>query len=94
MSVISFRLSESLHKKEGISINQLISSALAEKITAHMTVEYLQERASRGSKSRFERVLSNVKDVGPQAEDRIWKFTKPKKYALGVFAKAPRPYAT
>lgn len=78
MSVISLRLSESLHKrvrelakKEGISINQLISSALAEKITALMTVEYLQERTSRGSRSRFERVLSKVKDVEPQAEDRI-----------------------
>jgi len=78
MSVIGLRLSESLHKrvrelakKEGISINQLISSALAEKISALMTVEYLQERASRGSRSRFERVLAKGKDLEPQAEDRI-----------------------
>ena len=70
MSVIGLRLSESLHKrvrelakKEGISINQLISSALAEKISALMTVEYLQERASRGSRSRFERVLAKVSQL-------------------------------
>jgi predicted transcriptional regulator len=78
MSSISLRLSESLHrrvrelaKKEGISINQLINSALAEKVSALITVEYLEERANRGSRSRFERTLSKVKDIEPQEEDRI-----------------------
>ena len=78
MSSISLRLSESLHKrirelakKEGVSINQLINSALAEKVSALMTVEYLEERAKRGSRSRFERALSKVKDMDPQEEDRI-----------------------
>ena len=73
MSSISLRLSESLHrrvrelaKKEGISINQLINSALAEKVSALMTVEYLQERAKRGNRSRFERALSKVKDLEPR----------------------------
>ena len=78
MSSISLRLSESLHKrvrelakKEGISINQLISSALAEKISALMTVEYLEKRAARGSRKNFEKALSKVKDVEPRPEDRI-----------------------
>jgi len=78
MSSISLRLPESLHKrvrelakKEGISINQLINSALVEKVSALMTVEYLQERAKRGSRSRFERALSNVKDIEPREQDRI-----------------------
>ena len=78
MSSISLRLSESLHKrvrelakKEGISINQLINSALAEKISALMTVEYLQERARRGSRRRFKKALSKVKDIEPREEDRI-----------------------
>ena len=78
MSSISLRLSESLHKrirelakKEGISINQLINSALAEKVSALMTVEYLEERAKRGSRERFERALSRVKDIKPREEDRI-----------------------
>ena len=78
MSSISLRLSESLHKrvrelakKEGISINQLINSALAEKVSALMTVEYLQERAKRGSRGRFEKALSKVKDIEPPEEDRI-----------------------
>lgn len=78
MSNISLRLSESLHqrirelaKKEGISINQLINSALAEKVSALMTVDYLEERAKRGSRTRFEEALSKVKDIEPREEDRI-----------------------
>ncbi len=55
MSTISLRLPESLHRsvrelarKEDVSINQLITTALAEKLSALMTVEYLAERAKRG----------------------------------------------
>jgi len=77
MSSISLRLPESLHKrvrelakKEGISINQLINSALAEKISALMTVEYLKARAARGNRSRFEKALSKVRDAEPPASDR------------------------
>lgn len=68
MSSISLRLPESLHKqarelavREDISINQLIATALAEKIAALMTSEYLAERAGRGSRQKFERVLRKVR---------------------------------
>lgn len=68
MSTISLRLPKSLHKqarelaaKEDISINQLVASALAEKMAALMTGEYLAERASRGSRRKFERVLKKVR---------------------------------
>ena len=54
MSTISLRLPESLHKsvrelarKESVSINQLITTALAEKLSALLTVEYLDERAKQ-----------------------------------------------
>ena len=67
MSSISLRLPESLHKqarelaeREDISINQLIATALAEKMSALMTVEYLAERAARGSRQQFDRVLRKV----------------------------------
>ena len=70
MSTLSLRLPESLHnqlketaRREGISINQFISTAVAEKLAALMTVEYLEERAQRGDRSRFERVLSRIPDV-------------------------------
>jgi hypothetical protein len=55
MSTLSLRLPESIHRhlktlaeREGISINQLINSAVAEKLAALMTEDYLEERASAG----------------------------------------------
>jgi hypothetical protein len=78
MSTMSLRLPESLHKKarelaerEGVSINQLVATALAEKLAALMTVEYLEQRASRGDRRRFEKVLRKVKDRRPIPEDAI-----------------------
>ena len=51
MSTLSLRLPDSLHeqvkllaKNDGISINQFISSAVAEKMSALLTEEYLKER--------------------------------------------------
>ena len=56
MSTISLRLPNYLHaqvralaKRESVSINQLITLALAEKISALSTEDYLAKRASRGS---------------------------------------------
>lgn len=77
MSTISLRLPESLHKKarelarkENTSINQLVSSALAEKISALMTEEYIEQRAKRASKEKFKKILSKVPDVEPDKYDK------------------------
>ena len=78
MSTISLRVPNSLHKKvreiakkDNVSINQFINSALAEKIAAFLTQEYLEERAKRGSREKFEQVLSKVPDVPPEEYDRL-----------------------
>ena len=78
MSTISLRLSESLHRKvrelakqEGISINQLITTALAEKISALTTLEYLSERELRGSRKKFDEALSKIKENEPESVDRL-----------------------
>jgi hypothetical protein len=77
MSTLSLRLPESLHRKlgeiaeqEGISINQLISSAVGEKMSALWTERYLAERAKAGSRGRFVAALSKVPDAEPAKEDR------------------------
>jgi predicted transcriptional regulator len=77
VSTISLRLPESLHRKarelaksEDVSINQLITTALAEKMSALMTVDYLQERAARGDRGRFERAMAKVPDVEPDEHDK------------------------
>lgn len=78
MSAISLRLPESLHekvrevaKRENVSMNQFITLALAEKISALMTEEYLAARAERGSRDKFERAMRNVADVEPEEHDRL-----------------------
>lgn len=78
MSTISLRLPNSLHKhvkdlakKENISINQFIATALAEKMSALLTDEYLAKRAKRGSCRKFEQALAKVRDVEPIEEDKL-----------------------
>lgn len=78
MSTMSLRLPESLHerarelaKREGVSINQLIATALAEKISALDTVAYLEERAARGSREAFLEVLSRVPARPPLPGDEL-----------------------
>lgn len=70
MHKINISLPESLHKQarelaksEGISINQLVASALGEKMAALMTQDYLEQRAKRGNRAAFEAALAKVKDV-------------------------------
>jgi hypothetical protein len=78
MSTMSLRLPESLHRRakelaleEGISINQLVATALAEKISALAAGEYLRNRAARGSRSKFDLALDKVKKSPPTAHDRL-----------------------
>jgi predicted transcriptional regulator len=78
MTVLSLRLPESLHRKltelaesEGISINQLINSAVAEKMAALLTEEYLSERAQRGSRKKFVSALAKAPVVEPRETDLL-----------------------
>jgi predicted transcriptional regulator len=86
MSALSVRLPESLHRKlaevaarEGISINQLINSAVAEKMSALMTEEYLEARAKRGNRRKFDAALARVADVEPEVPDRLLPATARKR---------------
>lgn len=78
MSAFNVRLPESLHKnvkelaqREGVSMNQFVVTAVAEKVSALMTEEYLRERAGRGSREKYEAALSHVPDVEPEDYDRL-----------------------
>jgi len=78
MSTLSLRLANSLHnevkflaKKEGISINQFIASAVAEKMSALMTENYLVERSKKGNKNDFLKAMAKVPDVEPDLKDRL-----------------------
>lgn len=73
MATLSIRLPDSVHKnvriwadKEGISINQFLSSAAAEKLAALATEEYINERAARASRVAFDAALDEAPDVPDQ----------------------------
>lgn len=60
-----------LAEREGVTVEQFISSAAAEKAAAWMTVEYLRARAARGDRASFERALERVPDAEPDEADKL-----------------------
>ena len=77
MSATSLRLPESLHKAardlaraENISINQLITLALAEKVSALAAEDFIQKRAVRASRKSFVNALDKIPHTEPAEYDR------------------------
>lgn len=78
MSAMSIRLPESLHRnarayaeREGVSVNQLVTTALAEKLAALGAEDYLRSRAVRGQREKFERALALVPDSAAAEGDEL-----------------------
>lgn len=78
MSTISLRLPESLHEvvrqlaeQDQVSMNQFIVVAIAEKVSALMTEDYLEERARRGDRTKFEAAMGKVADIEPEEYDQL-----------------------
>jgi hypothetical protein len=78
MSALNLRLPDSIHRhireiarKDGVSINQFITAAVAEKISALTTEEYIAERAKRARKGAFREVLDRVPKRQPLPGDEI-----------------------
>jgi hypothetical protein len=78
MSALSLRLPNSIHRhireiaqQEGVSINQFISSAVAEKISAIMTEDYLRNRATRANRAELKHILDTVPHRTPLPGDEL-----------------------
>ena len=78
MSALSLRLPKSLHaqlkelaQEEGISVNQFVMLAVAEKVASISTIEYLEKRARRGNREKLLEFLNKVHDVEPEPFDRL-----------------------
>ena len=78
MTALTIRLPASLHKEikelakeEGVSINQFLTLAAAEKISALRTLDYLREEAKKGNRADFEAFLAAAPDVEPVEDDRL-----------------------
>lgn len=77
MSAISIRLPDSLHRlardiarQDQVSMNQFIASAVAEKVSALATEQYLNERAARGSSDKFRAALAHVPNTDAPTFDQ------------------------
>jgi len=71
------RLPDSLHKKvkemakkDNVSINQMITVALTEKLSALETEDHIGHRANKGSRVKYTRVLRKVANRRPDKQDR------------------------
>lgn len=77
-NVLSIRIPKTLHnqvrelaEEEGVSMNQFVMLAVAEKVAALQAVDYLEERAKRGSREKLLAILANAPDVEPEERDRL-----------------------
>ena len=78
MSTLNVNIPESLHRRaqslaqdDGVPLDQFIATALAEKVAVLDADSYIRERAERGSREKFDRVMSKVPDVEPEVQDRL-----------------------
>lgn len=78
MTTMSLRLPDSIHRqlkalaeRDGVSMNHMVTIAVAEKTAALLTVDYLEQRAARGDRAKFEAALATVSDVEPEERDRL-----------------------
>jgi hypothetical protein len=78
MSTMTIQMPESLARqlrecaaKEGVTVDQLLSSAAAEKLSALKTIEYLRERARRAKREDFAAFLDASPDVPPLPGDEL-----------------------
>lgn len=77
-AVIQLRLPRSVKagverwaKLDGTSMNQLIASAVAEKLSALETVEFFEQRARRADVRTFDRITSRKEGEAPRASDEL-----------------------
>ena len=76
MSTLSIRIPDSYHtmvkelsKMDNISINQFITAAIGEKLTALQTENYIEQRATKGSREKFLAVLNKAPDIESEEYD-------------------------
>jgi len=78
MNMLSLRLPKSMYgdlkeiaQVEGISMNQFVVIAIAEKIASLNALDYMGKRAKRGSREKLLAVLAKAPDVEPEEYDRL-----------------------
>jgi hypothetical protein len=60
-----------LAAKDGVSFDQFISAAVAEKISGWLTEDDLDQRARRASREKYDAALAQVPDAPPVPGDEL-----------------------
>jgi hypothetical protein len=78
VSALTIQISDSLARqlrecasREGVSVDQLLSSAAAEKLSALQSIGHLRDRAARAKREDFIAFLDGSPDVPPVAGDEV-----------------------
>ena len=78
MATLSVRFPNSIHdavktaaREDDISINQFVTSAVIEKLTALDTLKYLENRGMKGSWEKYMNVLKKAPHSTPREDDVI-----------------------
>jgi uncharacterized protein (DUF1778 family) len=78
MSVLSLNLPDSIQRhineialQEGVSVDQFVTSAIIEKVSAIATEDYLRTRAARADVEAFKAILAKTPDREPLPGDEL-----------------------
>ena len=78
MSTLTIQLPEGVARqlrecaaREGVTVDQLMSSAAAEKLSAMLTVQHLRDRAHNAKREDFIAFLDGSPDVPPLPGDEL-----------------------
>ena len=78
MSVLSLNLPDSIQRhideialQEGVSVDQFVTSAIIEKVSAIATEDYLRTRAARADVEVFKAILAKTPDREPLPGDEL-----------------------
>jgi hypothetical protein len=78
MTAINIKLPNSIKKKagelaakDGVSFDQFVSAAVAEKVSGWLTEDELDRRAKRASRKKYEAALAQAPNVPPLREDEL-----------------------
>lgn len=62
---------EKMAREEGVSMNQFMANAIAEKISVLNTADFFEQRASRADYETFDRVMRRTGGEPPRAGDEL-----------------------
>jgi hypothetical protein len=78
MTAINVKLPDSIARKagelaakDGVSFDQFVSAAVAEKISGWLTEDDLDQRARRASREKYDAVLAQVPEAPPVPGDEL-----------------------